>query len=210
MPLPLKLRKALKYFKRHWNESTGNDLTASWGISCYYFETDSQLNVLRQLQIFENGQVLKYDKEYLEDELGGLSELALDEDFAPFQIDAVEFEKVWTSFCYRQFPEIVLTEDYLWGQPRLEGRRLAVGDIVSQVDINDSIFQASEDYEISLQQIRQALLYCKTLQCVKDSPVKFCHNCTLRVQQDGETDGEEQDNWKRADRLFRQYFMQQV
>lgn len=200
----------MKYFKRYWDDSTGDDLTDSWGTSCYYFETDSKLNVLRQLQIFKNGRVLKYDANYIEDKLGGLSEVALDRSFEPFQIDKAEFEQIWDSSHYKQFPEIVITEDCLWGQPRLEGRRLAVGDIVSQVDINDSVFQASEDYEISLQQIRQALLYCRTLQCMKDDPLKFCHNCTLRVQQDGETDGEEQDNWKRADRLFREYFTQQA
>ncbi|WP_073288442.1 DUF433 domain-containing protein [Hymenobacter psychrotolerans] len=107
---------------------------------------------------------------------------------------------------YKQFPEIVITENILWGQPRLEGRRLAVGDIVSQVDINSTIYEALQDYEITLQQARQALHYCRTLQCVRDKPIKFCHNCTLRVQQEGEVDGEEQDNWKRADRLFKEYF----
>ena len=162
--------------------------------------------VLRQLQTFDNGQVLKYDTEYLDDKFGGLSEVSLDEEFKPFQIDKVEFEQVWSSSHYRQFPEIVITEDCLWGQPRLEGRRLAVGDIVSHVDVNNSASVAAQDYEISLQQTRQALLYCKTLQCVKDNPIKFCHNCTLRVRQDGDADSEEQDNWKRADRLFRHYF----
>lgn len=202
--------KTLKYFKRYWDETTGNDLTNSWGTSYYYFETDDQLNVLRQLEVFENGQILKYDTEYLEDKLGGLSEVPLDEEFEAFQIDKTEFEQIWLSSTYRQFPEIVITEDTLWGQPRLEGRRLAVGDIVSQVDVNSSAFEAAKDYDISLQQTRQALHYCRTLQCVKDNPIKFCHNCTLRAQQDGEAGGEEQENWKRADRLFKQYFMQQV
>ncbi|MDF2189351.1 DUF433 domain-containing protein [Paraflavitalea sp. CAU 1676] len=182
-------------------------MTDSWGTSYYYFETDDQLNVLRQLQVFENGQVLKYDTEYLEDKLGGLSEVPLDGEFDSFHIQKVEFEQIWASSEYKQFPEIIITEDCLWGQPRLEGRRLAVGDIVSYVDVNNSALVAAQDYEISLQQTRQALLYCKTLQCVKDNPIKFCHNCTLRVKQDGDADGEEQDNWKRADRLFRHYFM---
>ncbi len=182
-------------------------MTGSWGTSYYYFETDDQLIVLRQLQVFENGQTLKYDTEYLEDKLGGLSELPLDEIFVFFQIDKAEFEQIWTSSNYRQFPEIVITEETLWGQPRLEGRRLAVGDIVSHVDVFNSAVEAAKDYEITLQQTRQALHYCRTLQCVKDNPIKFCHNCTLRVQQDGEVDGEEQDNWKRADRLYKEYFM---
>ncbi|WP_277228629.1 DUF433 domain-containing protein [Hymenobacter sp. YC55] len=196
----------MKYFKRYWNETTGNDLTDSWGASYYYFETNDQLNVVRQLQLFEKGQVLKYNTEYLEDNLGGLAEVPLEEEFELFQIKKEEFEQLWLLSNHNQFPEIVLTEKILWGQPRLDGRRLAVGDIVSQVDMNDSIHVAAEDYGITLQQIKQALHYCRTLQCVKDSPIKFYHNCTLRVQQEGEADGEEQDNWKRADRLYKEHF----
>ncbi|MDU0368764.1 DUF433 domain-containing protein [Hymenobacter endophyticus] len=196
----------MKYYKRHWQETTGDALTGSWGFSWFYFETDDQSWVTRQLQLFENGQVLKYDTEYVEDKLGGLSEAPLDDSFAPYEITREEFERAWSSSDYKQFPEIVITENVLWGQPRLEGRRLAVGDIVSQVDINSTIYEALQDYEITLQQARQALYYCRTLQCIKDKPIKFCHNCTLRVQQEGEADGEEQDNWKRADRLFKEYF----
>lgn len=196
----------MRYYKRHWEETTGDTLTDSWGTSCFYFETDEQLRVQRQLQVFENGQVLKYDTDYVEDKLGGLFEAPLDEDFTPYEIAKEEFEPQWKSSNYKQFPEIVITENCLWGQPRLENRRLAVGDIVSHIDINSTIYEALQDYEITLQQARQALHYCRTLQCVKDKPIKFCHNCTLRVQQDGEADGEEHDNRKRADRLFREYF----
>lgn len=196
----------MRYFKRYWDESTGDDLTDSWGNSWFYFETDDELNVIRQIQLFENGQALKYDPEYLEDKLGGLAEVPLDDEFFPFAIEASEFEWVWNRFGQRLFPEIVITEDTLWGQPRLDGRRLAVGDIVSHIDINNSLHIAAEDYDISLAQARQALLYCRNLQCVKDNPLKFCHNCTLRVKQEGESYGEEQDNWKRADLLFKKYF----
>jgi len=191
----------LKYFKRYWEETTGDGLTDSWGTSYYYFETDDQLNVLRQLQVSENGQILKYDTEYLEDKFGGLSEVLLDEEFEPFEIDKAEFEQVWLSSSYKQFPEIVITGDTLWGQPRLEGRRLAVGDIVSHADVNNSAFEAAKDYEITLQQTRQALHYCRTLQCLKDNPILFCHNCTLRVQQEGKlmvknrTTGKEQTDF---------------
>ena len=196
----------LRYYKRQWEETTGDSLTDSWGTSYFYLETDDLGYIQRQLQVFKNGQVLKYDTTYLEDKFGGLSEAALGEDFEPYQITKDEFEQRWTSSQYKQFPEIVISENCLWGQPRLENRRLAVGDIVSQIAINSTIYEALQDYEITLQQARQALHYCRTLQCVKDKPIKFCHNCTLRVQQEGEADGEEQDNWKRADRLFREYF----
>ena len=85
----------MKYFKRYWDETTGEDLTDSWGRSWYYFETDDELNVIRQIQHFENGQALTYDTEYSEDKLGGLATVPLDEEFLPFLIDKAEFEWLW-------------------------------------------------------------------------------------------------------------------
>jgi uncharacterized protein (DUF433 family) len=198
----------VKYFKREWNGTTGGELTDSWGTSTYYFETDDEGNVNRQLEIFQNGKVLKYDTEYIEDKFGGLSQVPLDfEDFDQYRIHAGEFDRLWLSSEYKKFPEIIFTRDVLWGQPRLEGRRLAVGDIVSHVDVNRSVNIAADDYEITLQQVRQALSYCSSLMCKEVEVIKYCHNCTLRVKQDGEADGEEQDNWKRAKRLLNEFFM---
>jgi len=65
------------YFKKEWDDASGEELTASWGASIFYFETDLQFNVLRHIQIFENGKVLKYDSEYIDDKFGGLAELHL-------------------------------------------------------------------------------------------------------------------------------------
>ena len=48
-----------KYFKKFWNETTGDEVTDSWGNSTYYFETDENLNVLKQVQIFENKKTTK-------------------------------------------------------------------------------------------------------------------------------------------------------
>jgi len=60
------------YFKRSWDETTGEELTDGWGSSTYYFETDEKLNITRQLQLFDNGKILKYDTEYVDDKFGGL------------------------------------------------------------------------------------------------------------------------------------------
>jgi len=108
----------------------------------------------------------------------------------------------------QKYPDIVFTEEILWGQPRVEGRRLAVGDVVCHVDGNRSAILAAEDYEISLSQTRQALKYCSSLQCVKDQVLLYCHNCVLRVHQDGEASGEEQENWVRAKRLLEEFLME--
>jgi uncharacterized protein (DUF433 family) len=205
-----KLMTAL-YFKRHWDEATGDELTDSWGLSTYYFETDEKLNVTRQIQLFDNGNTLKYDTEYVDDKFGGLSEIQLDiNEFADYRIDKNEFEQLWETSHYKKFPEIVCTHDTLWGQPRLDGRRLAVGDIVSLVDTyHEDINIVLTDFELSLQQVRQALHYCKDLKCKKDNPEKFCYNCLLRVEQFNKTidkDEPEQANWLRADKLFKQHF----
>ncbi|CAM3693789.1 hypothetical protein SPPR111872_15070 [Sphingobacterium prati] len=50
-----------RYFKKFWNDNIGDELTDSWGNSSYYFETDLNLNVIKQLQLFQNGRILKYD-----------------------------------------------------------------------------------------------------------------------------------------------------
>lgn len=85
------------YFKRYWEESTGQDLTNSWGPSTYYFETDHEGSVLRQIEIFQNGNKLKYDQDHPEDDYGGLSDQQLDMDeFNDFKIDKSEFEKKWS------------------------------------------------------------------------------------------------------------------
>ena len=196
------------HFKRHWNETTGDELTDKWGTSDYYFETDEEGNVLRQVQIFANGNCLKYDSDYVDDKYGGLSEVVLDIfELKEFQIDQSIFNEVWETSAYEKFPEIVCTPDTLWGQPRLEGTRLAVGDLVSLVDVYDNnINSVVSDFNLSLQQIRQALHYCKILECKIDNPVKFCHNCTLSITINNKADGDEQDNWQRANRLFQKYF----
>ena len=80
------------------------------------------------------------------------------------------------------YPAIVCTEHTLSGSPRIDGRRLAVGDVVSIV--SDSLHHALDSHELTLDQIKQALSYCATLQCKIDNPLVFCHNCLLRRRQE--------------------------
>ena len=84
------------YFKRFWEETTGDTLTDHWGTSIYYFETDENGEVLRQLEIFANGKRLKYTPDNLQDEYGGLSEIPLDlTEFENFKITKNEFDNAW-------------------------------------------------------------------------------------------------------------------
>ncbi|MFI1770315.1 hypothetical protein [Thalassobellus citreus] len=85
----------MKYFKRNWNETRG-DQYESWGKSVWFFETDNNGEVLRQIEAYENGKVLKYDNQNIEDEFGGLADQNLDlTEFKEFSIEKEEFENKW-------------------------------------------------------------------------------------------------------------------
>lgn len=85
-----------RYFKRPWEETTGDPLTDEWGTSVYYFETNQAGVVLRQIEVYANGKRLKYSLENLQDEYGGLSEVPLElEEFEEHSISENEFEAAW-------------------------------------------------------------------------------------------------------------------
>ena len=51
---------------------------------------------IRQLEVYANGRVMKYDENHGEDEFGGLAEYPLEpQEFAPFEISGEEFEAAW-------------------------------------------------------------------------------------------------------------------
>ena len=86
----------MRYFKKNWEETTGNELTDDWGVSIFYFETDDSLNVLKQIQIFENGNILKYDELNNEDEFGAMADQSLEEEeFLDCEISKEEFYNIW-------------------------------------------------------------------------------------------------------------------
>jgi len=56
----------MKYFKREWKDTRG-DAYDSWGICTYYFETDDSGQPARHIEVYANGNTLKYSKDNLED-----------------------------------------------------------------------------------------------------------------------------------------------
>src|SRR6478735_3889567 len=73
-----------------------------------------------------------------------------------------------------------------FGQPALRGRRLTVYDIVTKVYYEDGVKVAIDDYEILIQDAKEAVEYCRHLKCKKDvSLVHFCDGCVLRTIQEG-------------------------
>jgi uncharacterized protein (DUF433 family) len=87
-----------------------------------------------------------------------------------------------------EFPTIVCTVHTLGGSPRIDGRRLAVGDVISSLSGYGRLAEVMQDYELNPEQVRQALQYCASQHCLVDKPVLFCHNCSLRSKQEGPLD----------------------
>ena len=87
----------MHYFKRQWDELREDDHD-DWGISVWYFETEPDFSVTRQIEVYASGTVLHYDRQHLGDTYGGLSDQTLSaDDFAQFEIEQSEFEQVWSS-----------------------------------------------------------------------------------------------------------------
>jgi hypothetical protein len=88
---------SMRYFKRAWDETRGDEFNA-WGTSTWMFETDDEGNAVRQIELYANGSVLTYDRVHLHDRYGMLSDKALDvDDFAPYEIASGEFEDTWST-----------------------------------------------------------------------------------------------------------------
>jgi uncharacterized protein (DUF433 family) len=73
-----------------------------------------------------------------------------------------------------------------FGQPALKGRRLTVYDIVTKLYYENSIKLVTEDYSISLRDIKDAVEYCSTLECKIDpGRIHYCDGCVLRTIEEG-------------------------
>ncbi len=73
-----------------------------------------------------------------------------------------------------------------FGQPILQGRRLTVYDIVTKIYYEDNVSTALEDYEISLQDAKDAIGYCMNLKCNDDKNLlHYCDGCLLRTMYEG-------------------------
>ncbi len=83
------------FYRREWTESRGDDHD-DWGPSTWYFEVDEDGSPLRQVEVYKNGNVLKYSRDNIEDEFGALGDQVLDRlDFSPFEVAADVFEAAW-------------------------------------------------------------------------------------------------------------------
>ena len=83
------------YYKRYWDEDSGGRCSG-WGGSHFFFEVHPDGWVARQLQAFDNGELILYDETCDEDEFGGRSTVQLDaREYDPFLIARSEFVSNW-------------------------------------------------------------------------------------------------------------------
>lgn len=84
------------YYKRHFNENR-IEKSETWGTCIYYFESNHKGEILRQIEIYENGKRLKYSEEFIEDEFGFLADQTIKLlEFEEYAINKNDFEYQWT------------------------------------------------------------------------------------------------------------------
>ena len=89
-----------KYIRCEFPEPSGPGHRAEWGGVVLYYEVGEDLGAVRQIEMFDNGAVLFYDRDHHTDQYGSLAEgelLPLPTDY-PYQLGLVEiseFEALW-------------------------------------------------------------------------------------------------------------------
>ena len=84
------------YYKRHFDEIRIEKFE-TWGTCDYYLESNQKGEILRQIEIYENGRRLKYSEEFIEDEFGFLADQTINLlEFEEYAINKNDFEYQWT------------------------------------------------------------------------------------------------------------------
>ncbi len=86
----------MRYFRI---KDEGQHLADWGGDPTYWLEVNERGHAERELAIYPNGNVLRYDRAHEKDEYGALSEMVVDGNenwWAPFEIAQAEFEQQWS------------------------------------------------------------------------------------------------------------------
>jgi hypothetical protein len=90
-------KNLLTFYKRRWDECRSGE-EAAWGGCDYYFEVTPNGTVIRQMEIYDNGTILQFHANHIEDAFGFLTDLKVDLlEFSEFFISRDEFETAWSS-----------------------------------------------------------------------------------------------------------------
>lgn len=82
---------------------------------------------------------------------------------------------------------ITSTEHTLGGSPRLDGRRLDVGHVIWGVTEYESTQSYQNDFGVTVDQVRHAIMYCKDEICEFKVVPQSCANCSKRFRKDAKT-----------------------
>ncbi|UPZ16445.1 hypothetical protein [Flavobacterium humidisoli] len=83
------------YFRRYFYEPR-IEKNENWGSSIYYLESNEDGEIIRQIEVYENGKKLKYSEEFIGDEFGFLSDQKIDLiEFKDFTITKKDFDEQW-------------------------------------------------------------------------------------------------------------------
>ncbi len=83
-----------EFYRRRWDEVHPDH--EGWGASTWYFEVIDD-EIIRQVEVYDTGTVLRYGPDHVEDEHGhlGYGGFANGEDWTPWVISEAEFENRW-------------------------------------------------------------------------------------------------------------------
>jgi hypothetical protein len=85
----------VRYYKRQWGEPRGDEYN-HWGPATYFFEADDDGWVVRQVEVYQGGQILRYSQQHDKDEFGMLTDQPLDlAEFQSFATSKDEFDRAW-------------------------------------------------------------------------------------------------------------------
>ncbi|WP_417536788.1 hypothetical protein [Methylophaga sp.] len=86
----------MKYVKAYWDDSRGDEYD-HWGGCYYYFELGDDSYPIRQIEVYDAGNTLKYTYKVQEfDKYGRLTDQPLELDEMPHEeISAPEFNELW-------------------------------------------------------------------------------------------------------------------
>jgi uncharacterized protein (DUF433 family) len=105
------------------------------------------------------------------------------------------------------FPGIVCTPGWLGGSPRLEGHRIGVDHVIFGLE-RESPADYLADYQlddVSVDDLKTAVHYCRARQCEKDCPQRYCSWCSISEKHGEErpSDVKLHDCWILAEEVCR-------
>ena len=90
---------------------------------------------------------------------------------------------------------VVSTKDIVGGSPCIEGTRLTCANVAQRLRY-ESIAEYLRDYPyLEPGDIRNALDYCASKQCVDDQVIAYCEHCTLDTDPDYEPEEPREEVW---------------